>query len=128
MKSRNLLIKSLVLVFLFELTGCSYIKSQICEPVITVGEPREERPLLNLADPEPAKMEKVKFIVITEANQAEIFAELKSKGIDPVLIGLTDLGYEAISKNMQNMIILVEKQRNSLKQYKDYYEKKQENK
>ena len=60
-------------------------------------------------------LSKVKFIIIKRKNAEKIFADLEELGVDPVLIGLTDEGYEILAKNvekMQNYIALQQEKTN----------------
>ena len=67
-------------------------------------------------------MSKVNWILITEDNYADVFAELKGKNTDGVLFGLTDDGYETLSKNFAQIRAYIIKQNEIIKQYKNYYE------
>ena len=51
-----------------------------------------------------------------------MFAKLKEKNLDPVLFGLTDDGYEALSKNFAQIRHYIQKQKLQLDTYKNYYE------
>jgi len=67
-------------------------------------------------------MQDVKFFVITRENANKIFDELKKNGVDEVLIGVTDEGYEVLAINfakVRNHIVL---QNEIIKKYKAYYE------
>ena len=99
-------------------SSCGWINEKICGKDI----PGYERPRLDIKDPDPIKPRKVEFIVITEKNYKEVFDELKLKGIDPVLFGLTDNNYESLSKNIYNMLIVIESQKEITNSYRDYYE------
>lgn len=81
-----------------------------------------ERQPLALPDPDAPKMDELKFIVITSENAEEVFAKLKEKNIDPVLFGLTDEGYEVLSKNFAQIRAYMLKQKEILNQYREYYE------
>ena len=67
-------------------------------------------------------MSKVNWILITEDNYADVFAELKDKNADGVLFGLTDDNYETLSKNFAQIRAYIIKQNEIIKQYKNYYE------
>lgn len=81
-----------------------------------------EKPRLEIDPLDPIKMGKVEFIPITEKNADKVFAELKEKGIDPVLFGLTDNMYEVISKNYAKITIFITLQGEQIKMYREYYE------
>jgi|TARA_R110002167_G_scaffold251648_4_gene457861 hypothetical protein len=69
-------------------------------------------------------LSKVKFIIIKRKNAEKIFADLEELGVDPVLIGLTDEGYEILAKNVEKMQNYIALQKDIIKSYKKYYEKK----
>jgi predicted transcriptional regulator len=48
--------------------------------------------------------------------------------VDPVLFGLTDEGYEALSKNFAQIRQFIQKQNLLLQTYKNYYEPGNNNK
>jgi len=81
-----------------------------------------EKTPLNLDKPAPVEMSKVNWILITEDNYAEVFAQLKEKNADVVLFGLTDDGYETLSKNFAQIRSYIIKQNEIISQYKNYYE------
>ena len=51
-----------------------------------------------------------------------MFAKLEKEKMDPVLFGLTDDGYEALSKNFAQIRHYIQKQKLQLETYKKYYE------
>jgi hypothetical protein len=53
-----------------------------------------------------------------------VFAKLKEQNVDPVLFGLTDDGYEALSVNFAQIRAYMIKQKLTLDQYREYYESK----
>ena len=75
------------------LTSCSSIKPL---EVLNLEVKREP---LNLDQPEVADFENLQWYIINSENAQEVFAKLKKENVDPVLFGLTDEGYEALSKN-----------------------------
>lgn len=64
----------------------------------------------------------VKWIVVTEDNVDQVFADLKKNGDNLALFAVTDKGYEAISLNYSEIRKLVIQQRSVIGAYKDYYE------
>ena len=74
--------------------------------------------------PEPFKSREVKFIIITPENAEQVFQELKNKGDDMVLFGLTDTGYENLALTIAEIRNLLMQQRSIIIKYKDYYEPK----
>jgi hypothetical protein len=108
----------LVAVLGLALTGCSTIKE------LKVFSKAVERQPLNLTKPEAAKMEDIKWIIITSENAEEVFAKLKEQGKDPVLFGLTGDGYESLAKNFAQIRAYMLKQDAIINEYKQYYEPK----
>ncbi len=81
-----------------------------------------ERQPLNLPEPLTPKLEEIKWTIITSENADEVFEKLKAGGIDPVLFGLTDDGYEALAKNFAQIRAYMLQQDEIIKSYKEYYE------
>ena len=98
------------------LTSCSSIKPL---EVLNLEVKREP---LKLEDPKIADFEDLEWFIITSDNAQEMFAKLKEKNVDPVLFGLTDDGYEALSKNFAQIRHYIQKQKLQLETYKKYYE------
>jgi len=110
---RSVLILSILLMFL---TSCSSIKP------LEVFNLEVKREPLNLDQPDIADFEDLDWYIITSDNAEEMFAKLKEKNLDPVLFGLTDDGYEALSKNFAQIRHYIQKQKLQLETYKNYYE------
>lgn len=104
-----------VFLILF-LSGCSAID------LIDTRSETVERSPLNLSPADPVNLSDPTWIVITEDNAADVFEYLKSEGYDPVIMGLTDSGYERLSIDFARIREHINIQRNVLIQYKDYYE------
>ena len=81
-----------------------------------------ERTPLNLDEPQPLKLETVKWIIVTEDNYKEVFADLKRRNKSVVLFGLTDDDYEVLSVNMAEIRTYIILNRDIIKKYKEYYE------
>lgn len=111
--TKNILILSLFAIFL---SGCSTVSK------LDIFKTEVERAPLNLSQPEAAKMEKIKWVIITSENAEEVFAKLKEQGKDPVLFGLSDDDYQLLSKNFAQIRAYMIKQRQIIDAYKDYYE------
>jgi hypothetical protein len=79
---------------------------------------------LNLEDPAPIKMLKIDWVVVTRENFDKVFADLEKKGIDPVIIGLTDEGYQTLSVNTAQTRKYIILQKEVTKKYREYYEAK----
>ena len=100
----------------FLISGCSSVKQL---EVFKTEVPREP---LALPQPLTPKLEEIKWTIITSDNADEVFAKLKAGGVDPVLFGLTDDGYEALSKNFAQIRAYMIQQGLTLDQYREYYE------
>ena len=109
----SVLTLSILLMFL---TSCSTIKPL---EVLNLEVKREP---LNLDQPEVADFENLQWYIINSENAQEVFAKLKKENVDPVLFGLTDEGYEALSKNFAQIRHYIQKQKLQLETYKNYYE------
>ena len=111
-------IKNILLVSLFAivLSGCSSVRQ------LEIFKTEVERAPLNLPQPEAAKMEKIKWVIINSENAEEVFAKMKEQGKDPVLFGLSDEDYELLSKNFAQIRAYMIKQQKVIDAYKEYYE------
>ena len=98
------------------LTSCSSIKPL---EVLNLEVKREP---LNLDKPEVADFENLQWYIINSENAEEVFAKLKKENVDPVLFGLTDEGYEALSKNFAQIRHYIQQQKLILDKYREYYE------
>ena len=56
-------------------------------------------------------LERFTWVVINEENYKEVFEKLKKDKKDPVLIGLTDDGYEILAMNMSDIMKLLQQQK-----------------
>ena len=109
---------SIILLLILLSSGCASVSKLeiLAKPIERVKLGIEEPPILDLS--------KVKFIIIKRKNAEKIFADLEELGVDPVLIGLTDEGYEILAKNVEKMQNYIALQKDIIKSYKKYYEKK----
>ena len=105
------------------LQGCALLGWKAIEG-IEIKKKAVDRTPLNLADPQPLKPTAPQWRVITPENQAQVFAELKSKNIDQVLFALTDDGYEELSVDIAHIRALIAQQRDIIVKYREYYEPK----
>ena len=113
------LLAPIILVML--ITGCSSMGVKPIEIFTT----EVERERLNLDPITVETMGKIEIIVVTSKNQKEVFARLEEEGIDPVVFGFTDLGWQQLQYNMQLNNRQIQKLRFQLEQYKKYYEGEQ---
>ena len=81
-----------------------------------------DKPALVLPPVEQLRLKDVEWVIITEENAQEVFAKLLKDKKDPMLIGLTDDGYEVLSLNMSEIMRLIAQQKQIIAAYKNYYE------
>ncbi len=114
--------RSIFAVFLcgIILSSCSWARE------LKIFTKEVERAPLSLEQPAASPMTKLKWVVVTEENAEEVFAELKKNGVDPVLFGLTDDNYEILSMNLAQVRKYIILNNSIIKQYKDYYEGKKD--
>lgn len=112
----NVRILSILLTTLL-ISGCA---STI--PRVEVKTTAVERTKLNLPDPTPLSGRDVRWVVITPDNADKVWNNLKEKGVDLVLFGLTDEGYEQLSLSMAEIRNFITQQRVIILKYKEYYE------
>ena len=87
-KMKNILLLGLLAVFL---TSCSDSVKEIQVTTVEVS-----KTPLNIANPDPLKLQGVEWIIITKDNAMEVFEEIKSKGGEYSLFALTDTGLSLI--------------------------------
>ena len=102
----------LILGVLF-ISGCSSMGVKPLEIFTT----EVERERLNLDPVTVETMSKVEVIIVTSKNQKEVFARLEEQGIDPVIFGFTDLGWQQLQMNMQLTNSQIQKLRFQVEQY-----------
>ncbi len=105
----------IILSCLFLLTGCK--KDSVIEvPIVST------KAKLSIADPEPLKLGKVSWIVVTEANWEAVKNKIKGKGEVVVLYALDGKNFKTLKANDGDVIRYVTKIRSNIKLYKNYYE------
>ena len=72
------------------------------------------------------QLEAVEWILVTENNIDEVFAELEKKKYDPVVFGVSDRGYESLSLNLARIRQMVEQQKAIIIAYEKYYKNQNE--
>ena len=102
-------------------SGCSSMGVKPIEIFTT----EVERQPLNLKPLTIEEMEQIEVIIITSKTQKEVFERLVEQGIDPVIFGFTDLGWEQLQYNMALSNRKIEQLRFQVEQYKKYYEGEQ---
>ena len=116
----NVLVSLILITFL---TSCSSAVKQL-----EIFKVEEKRQPLNLEAPAQAQLDDISWIIINSENAEEVFAKLEKENTDQVIFGLTDEGYEALSKNFAQIRAYMIKQDAIIKQYKKYYESEESNK
>jgi len=111
MKIAVLLIASMLL-----LAGCSTPPR-----VIEISAKPIAKPELILPPAQQLNLKDVEWVVINEENAPEVFAKLLKDKKDPVLIGLTDEGYEVLSLNYSDIMAYIQQQNAIIKAYENYY-------
>ena len=103
------------------LAGCSTTPRQIeisAKPI--------EKPKLVLPPADELRLKDLKWVVINEENAQEVWEKLKKDKKDPVLIGLTDDGYEILAMNISDIMKLLQQQKAIIAAYKAYYEESEQ--
>lgn len=106
----------LALVGLLFLSACSSPSR-----VIEISSKPITKPELILPPAQQLNLKEVEWIIITEENQQEVFAKLLEDKKDPVLIGLTDDGYEVLGLNYSDIMSYIQQQNAIIKAYENYY-------
>ena len=104
------------------LAGCSSNKPQ---PIEISAKPID-KPELILPPIEPLRLKDVEWIIITAENAQEVFEQLLKDRKDPMLIGLTDDGYETLALNMSDIMTLIATQKTVIAAYQNYYEESEQ--
>ena len=99
------------------ISGCSSTKD------INITTKSLEKVPLTLPPVDKINLDKIDWIIVTEKNFKEVFADLDRKNFDPVIFGLSDRGYESLSVNTAKIKQLVEQQRLIIIAYEEYYKK-----
>ena len=113
-KMKNILLLGLLAVFL---TSCSDSVKEIQVTTVEVS-----KTPLNIAYPDPLKLQGVEWIIITKDNAMEIFDKLKAAGGEYALFAVEDTGYEKIQVNYTDIRNKLAEQKQLLLAYKEYYE------
>ena len=103
------------------LAGCSSTPRQIeisAKPI--------DKPKLVLPPADELRLKDLTWIVINEENAQEVWDKLKKDKKDPVLIGLTDDGYEILAMNISDIMKLLQQQKAIIAAYQAYYEESEQ--
>jgi hypothetical protein len=101
------------------LSACSLFQTK---PVVNDPGTIVPRAALNLPKQAPLALDDVQWVVITPENASAVFADLKRRGIQPVLFGLTGQYYQNLSTNNLKIRQYLQTQSVMLLQYQSYYE------
>jgi hypothetical protein len=107
---------TIALVGILILAGCSSPPRKIeisARPI--------DKPELILPPAQQLNLKEVEWVVINQENAEEVFAQLLKDKKDPVLIGLTDDGYEVLSLNYSDIMSYIQQQNAIIKAYENYY-------
>ena len=94
--------------------------------IIEISAKPIEKPKLVLPPAEELRLKDLEWVVINEENAQEVWDKLKADRKDPVLIGLTDDGYEILAMNMSDIMKLLQQQRAIIAAYQNYYEESEQ--
>ena len=117
-KMKNILLLSVLAVFL---TSCGSSVQEIQVTTVEVS-----KTPLNLANPDPLKLQDVEWIIITKDNANEIFERIKSAGGEYALFAVEHTGYEKLQINFTDIRNKLAEQRQLLLAYREYYEPREE--
>lgn len=112
----------LIAAMVLSLQGCALFNWNKDVDGVTVIKQERERVRLNLPNPDPLKPTVPQWIVITPENQSQVFDSLQKQGVDLVLFGITDDGYERLSVDAANTRNYINSLREILEEYRRYYE------
>jgi hypothetical protein len=97
------------------------------KPIEVVNKARDKT-ALDISLPEPLKLKSMQWVVITPANQEEVFSQLEAEGSDAVVFALTPDGYQSLAITIAELRNMINTQRSIILKYKEYYEPKKEEK
>jgi hypothetical protein len=117
------------LLLVTSLTGCaSFDFLGKREKPIEITTKAAEKTPLDIPNPDPLRLKPLEWVLITPANQEEVFSKLEAGGNDPVVFALTADGYQTLAVTIAELRNLINTQRNIIIKYKEYYEPKKEEK
>lgn len=85
-----------------------------------------DKPNLILPPAQELRLKDLEWVIINQENADEVFAQLLKDKKDPVLIGLTDEGYEILSLNYSDIMAYIQQQNAIIKAYRNYYEESEQ--
>lgn len=117
----NVLGYGLVILISLSLNACAFWASKPRK--IEISAKPVKKPELVLPPVDRLNMKTVKWMIITEKNYQEVFADLKKSGRPLAIFGLTDRGYENLSLNTSAIRALVQQQKAIIAAYEAYYKR-----
>ena len=122
-KMENRLIASVLgcLIVTLLLSACSSTPRKI-----EISAAPIEKPQLTLPSADVLHLREVKWVIVTEENIEEVFAELQRTGRPIVLFGLTDKGYAHLGLNFSDIRAYIEQQKAIIAAYEGYYKNAEE--
>lgn len=115
--------EELMRIALVALVGLLFLSACSTPPrVIEISAKPIEKPKLILPPADELRLKEVEWIIITEENAEEVFAKLLEDKKDPMLIGLSDDGYEILSLNYSDIMSYIQQQNAIITAYRNYYE------
>ena len=98
------------------ISGCSSTPQKI-----EVSASPIEKPQLTLPNVDELSMKEVTWVIITEENYEEVFADLKKSGRPLAIFGVTDKGYAHLGENLSSIRALIQQQQTIIAAYETYY-------
>ena len=98
------------------ISGCSSTPQKI-----QVSASPIEKPQLTLPNVDELSMKEVTWVIITEENYEEVFADLKKSGRPLAIFGVTDKGYAHLGENLSAIRALIQQQQTIIAAYETYY-------
>lgn len=115
--------EELMRIALVALVGLLFLSACSTPPrVIEISAKPIEKPKLILPPADELRLKEVEWIIITEENAEEVFGKLLEDRKDPMLIGLSDDGYEILSLNYSDIMSYIQQQNAIITAYRNYYE------
>ena len=105
------------------LVGCAGNKVKP-ESKVVIQKVIEKKLPLNIPNPEPLDLDKVEWIIVTEENINEVWAQIQADNEGVALFALRHGDYEQLALNIADIKKLIGEYVIILKQYKKYYEEK----
>jgi hypothetical protein len=102
---------------LLALAGCG---GNLVTPIQVTSAPTE-RLKLTLPAIDTVDQKEVSWVLLTEENYEQLFAELEKSGEPVVFFSLSDEGYANISINYQNARQIIQQQQAIIAAYENYY-------